>query len=202
MASIRPASGRVAMGGRALARLALVLVALCLFSGCGGGGAQTGTSKDPCASVASSGTTSTGAAGHLVYQRVAVGPLPTQTTWRAGQTLKYAWCVSPTTPEHDVGDAQEALTLTLYGPYPTSTAAQSAAAQPANLPPSIATSQPITTDTWSATVFTSTLQLPSSLVPGYYLVFTGVTLGNTTGQGPNGAIAPTSEQSQIIQVAS
>lgn len=202
MAALRPASERVGIVARATALLAAMTVALCLLAACGGGSGTnaTGLKMDPCASVEASGSPAAGAVGHLVYQRVAIGPLPTRATWQAGQTLSYQWCVAPTTPAQNVGDAQEALTLTLYGPFPTSTAAQTAAAQPATLPPSLVASQPVTTDTWSATVLTSRLQLPASLVPGYYVVVAGVMLGNTTGQGSNGAIAPTSQQSQIIQV--
>lgn len=201
MTTILGLSRRGGAYARALVVFVTVLSALCLLSACGD--AQTdGQSTNICAALASSVTASTGATGHLVYQRVAMGPLPTQTTWQPGQTLRFQWCVAPTSPTHDVGDAQEALTLTLYGPYATSAAAQAAVSQPENLPPPLTNSQPITTDTWSATMLTSTLQLPTSLVPGYYIVVAGVTLGNTTGQGSNGAIAPTSQQTQVIQVAS
>lgn len=179
--------------------LALALLAtFCLLSACGGG-ASSSTANNPCASVAISGTVNPAAAGHLVYQRSAVGPLPAQATWRPGTTMTFAWCATPAAPAQDVGDAQELLTLSLTGPYATKADAQN---QSANQPQPLVSAQPITTDTWSATQYTSTLQLPSNLISGYYVVLANVHLGNTTGQGSNGATPPMSSETLIIQVAS
>lgn len=196
--AVRPASKRVGAGARAIALLFPVMVALTLLTACGGG-SSSAQGNDPCAAIAPKGTVPQSASGHVIYQRVAVGPLPSQTLWHTGETMTFQWCVAPTTPAHDVGDAQESLAITLDGPYPSNAAAQAAAGQATDSP--VATAQPITTDVWSATALSSALRLPATLPSGYYVVTATVNLGNTTGQGSNGAIAPTSQQTQIIQVA-
>lgn len=115
---------------------------------------------------------------HQTFQYDLRAGLLSNQQWHAGDTVQVRWEPRPGPIVNEATPVMLTLTMQLYGPYRTRQDAESFAqalsqaattAHPAPASP-ILQSTPIDTHTWSDTVFTSTLALPSNIVPGFYVL--------------------------------
>ncbi len=121
---------------------------------------------------------------HRAYQLDLLGPFPEQPTWRPGATMRFAWCADTWQPTTDAHAQPERMTTQFIGPFDSQEATSQVmqklspqAATPggpqypnvATLGPIAASAPVLTTNTWSNADITVTLQLPSTLKPGFYV---------------------------------
>lgn len=127
--------------------------------------------------------------GHWAYTIQELGPLPRQTTWPAGATLRFSFCAMRAQTTTDPQAQAERITTQLLGPFATLAAASQAMnalntqAQAASnstptasaTPGPVAVSAPtLTTNTLAGVDVSTTLKLPTTPRTGYYVYVTRV----------------------------
>ncbi len=202
------------------------ICALLLLAGCGASGAVVPSPGGTAAShrlssltcpaaraaiptpMAPPPTTPPGA--HLSYARLALGPLPLQSVYHPGATVRFTWCALPDSSQVSAQPIPETLTAGFIGPFATRAAATAdelppspppASGPPHSFPPPgplVASTIPIHTTTWSGADASAPLTLPATLAPGYYLFFAhddisvqaclAVTVGGCRGGGGSAGI--------------
>lgn len=114
------------------------------------------------------------AVGHRTYTFTLHIPSP-EVPWRAGERLVFDWV--PQFTSFSLSDRPNPVqcTVVLYGPFPTSAAAQQQLAGPGTPPsvPAVAPAlapPPLLVDDWTSQPTTMVLTLPATLAPGYYVL--------------------------------
>lgn len=189
-----------------------------------------GTGNIPCASVLPTWTVTPPDAGHMIYNRTAIGPLPLQKTFHAGATISYEWCAYPENPQPSDTNGQsdaripETLKTVLYGPYSTrsdAVATEMTMVEPphdvASTPPPVwppnptpptplptpapaVAGPPAQTDTWSGETVVTSVALPRTLAPGWYISASTITPGASPPAFPGAPGSHSGGQFQVIQV--
>jgi hypothetical protein len=112
---------------------------------------------------------------HETY-RYAQFVMPSDANVHPGDQITLTWEARPDGDSTEAGPTQVTINADLLGPFPSVAAVQEAiqqlnsSGQSCSLGPgTVVTSiTPIQTDNWTNKTYTRTLQLPSSLTPGYY----------------------------------
>jgi len=130
-----------------------------------------------------------GAGQHWTYQMTESGPQPMRDVWTPGKTMSFIWCAIPHGVTSDTQAQPEGLTALVIGPFASRSEAQQASQQlgpgdagtgvpvgPTGVPagPVVASAQALKTDTWTYADKASSLQLPYSMKPGFYVVYAQV----------------------------
>ncbi len=148
-----------------------------------------------------------GAGQHRTYQMTESGPQPMRDVWTPGETMSFFWCAIPNGVTSDIQAQPEGLTALVIGPFASRSEAQQASQQlgpgdtgtgvpvgPAGAPvgPIVASAQTLKTDTWTYADKASSLQLPYTMKPGFYVYYAQVEIlpssvseggGGTSGAG-------------------
>lgn len=202
-----------------LAILTLAAALLLLSAACGPLTVTQSTTDTTCVPQISTGSVPPPTSGHPSYARTPCGPVPLKVVWHPGETVQYQWRATLLNPQPDGGNAPVLLTFDVFGPYPSYAAAEAAqhrlgttnahpfldpTANPPSTPtfpsPPVASASPIHTDTWSAQTYTTTLQLPTTLTPGYYVLLLSDIIGESATPNTNAPIYTTNQASAIVQV--
>jgi hypothetical protein len=201
---------------------AAYLLALGGLSGCGLSQPQAGAAVSPpswrltaytCAAVrVFAPTQSPGQQGHQTFQRVVLGPLPSQRTWRPRSSMHFTWCAVPGSYTTAAVANPERLSAQLVGPFHTKAAGiaaeQALVFSPSTSMPSAApnittiTAPSLQTTTWEGADVSVTLALPNTAAPGYYVFRVTDDVVSLAGEGDVGSLAGGGNLGGIVQVVS